>query len=143
MKVQPANFCAISGIWKYNCYCDVRIWTGLGGRNICSVPRSNLESWWFERGIFNASSGLEAKSLKMKGYPLSFLRKGVQSNRQTINLWYSSHLNFDVLLFSYIFVLLGIKLKKSWVSKKIYNHKKHKLVGFFTALFQKMGCIFT
>ena len=30
---------AQSVVFNYSCYCGVRIWTGLGGRNVCSVPR--------------------------------------------------------------------------------------------------------
>ena len=30
---------AQSVVLTYSCYCGVRIWTGLGGRNVCSVPR--------------------------------------------------------------------------------------------------------
>ena len=106
-----------SVVLKYNCYCGVRIWTGLGDMNICSVSRSNMEFWLFIKGIFNASSGLGAKSLK---------KASNQANKQ-LSCYVEPFLNFYVLLFLYTFVLLGMKFKKSWVSKKIYFHKHTSL----------------
>ena len=69
---------AQSVVFNYSCYCGVRIWTGLGGRNVCSVPRFCLEG-----GVTNASPGREAKSLKT-GYPLTLLQEGFQSNEQML-----------------------------------------------------------
>ena len=78
---------AQSVVLNYSCYCDLRTWTGLGGRNFCSVHRFSLGFWLSERGVTNASPRCEVNSLKM-GYPLSIttLRKASNQRKKNIAL---------------------------------------------------------
>ena len=76
---------AQSVVFNYSCYCGVRIWTGLGGRNVCSVPRVTLDSNCLEGGVTNASPKCKANSLKM-GYSHSLLYESVQSDKLTPSL---------------------------------------------------------
>ena len=69
-----------SVVLTYSCYCGVRIWTGLGGRNVCSVPR--FSTW---KGVYQRQARTWGKIPKKTGYPLSYLREGVHKNKQTIS----------------------------------------------------------